>query len=161
MAARWLGKGTALFLAVGTPVLAQEAAEPARLDEIIVTAQKREERLIETPQSITALAAEDLARLDAVQFRDFANTVPALSFTTAGVGQTQVSLRGVTAGVDIGPTVGVYVDDVPTSGVNALSMYSPQEVAVVEAYQNGGVIRVYTRWFIEHAAARGYQPLPM
>lgn len=121
MTARWLGQGTALLMTVGTPVWAQQAAEPAKLDEIIVTAQKRAERLIDAPQSITALAAADLARLDAVQFRDFANTVPALSFTTAGVGQTQVSLRGVTAGVDIGPTVGVYVDDVPYGSSSAFS----------------------------------------
>jgi outer membrane receptor protein involved in Fe transport len=163
MTARWLGKGTALFLAVGTPVWAEQAAEPAKLDEIIVTAQKREERLIETPQSITALGAEDLARLDAVQFRDFANTVPALSFTTAGVGQTQVSLRGVTAGVDIGPTVGVYVDDVPYGSSSAFSsasslaldvgLFDLSRIEVLRGPQGtlygagamGGVLRYITR----------------
>jgi iron complex outermembrane receptor protein len=83
------------------------------LTEIIVTAQKREERLIDTPQSVSVLTAEDLARLGATQFRDFANTIPGLSFTTAGAGWTQVVLRGVTTGSDGSSTVGVYVDDVP------------------------------------------------
>jgi outer membrane receptor protein involved in Fe transport len=52
--------------------------------------------------------------------------VPALSFSTSGPGQTQLTLRGVTAGNDIGPTVGVYVNDVPygssTAFTNASSL---------------------------------------
>lgn len=84
-----------------------------KLEEIIVTAQKREERLIDTPQSVSVLSADALAKIGAVQFRDFANTVPGLTFTTAGAGFTQISLRGVTTGFDPSPTVGIYVDDVP------------------------------------------------
>lgn len=98
---------------------AAPAADPS--PDVVVTAQKREERLLDTPQSVTALSAEDLARLDAVQFRDFANTVPALSFTTQGAGQTQISLRGVTTGNDVGPTVGIYVDDVPYGSSSAFA----------------------------------------
>ena len=87
---------------------------PEELAEIIVTAQKRKERLIDTPQSVSVLSADDLRNLGATQFRDFANTVPGLTFTTTGAGYTQVSLRGVTTGsFDISPTVGIYVDDVP------------------------------------------------
>lgn len=109
-----------------TAAYAQEEAPPALAeeiqgDEIVVTARKREERLIDIPQSVTAVTSEDLARLSATQFRDFANTVPALSFTSEGAGKTQVSLRGVTAGIDIGPTVGIYVDDVPYGSSSAFS----------------------------------------
>lgn len=91
----------------------QTDASQKTLAEVIVTAQKREERLIDTPQSVSVLTSVDLAKMGAVQFRDFANTVPGLSFTTQGAGYTQVSLRGVTVGADVGPTVGIYVDDVP------------------------------------------------
>lgn len=83
------------------------------LAEIIVTAQKREEHLIDVPQSVSVLSSEDLSKLGATQFRDFAATVPGLTFTTTGAGYTQVSLRGVTTGSDVGSTVGIYVDDVP------------------------------------------------
>jgi iron complex outermembrane receptor protein len=92
---------------------ASASSEQIQLQEIIVTAQKREERLIDTPQSVSVLSADALTKDDAVQFRDFANTVPALTFTTLGAGYTQISLRGVTTGFDVGPTVGIYVDDVP------------------------------------------------
>jgi len=91
----------------------QALGKEPQLEEIVVTAQKRTERLIDTPQSVTVLSSQDLARLGASQFRDFANTVPGLSFTTSGAGFTQISLRGVTEGQDVAPTVGIYVDDVP------------------------------------------------
>ena len=91
----------------------EAAAQAAQLQEIVVTAQKRQERLIDVPQSVTVLTTRDLNRLGALQFRDFANTVPGLSFTTEGAGVTQVIMRGVTTGVDQGPTVAIYVDDVP------------------------------------------------
>ncbi len=83
------------------------------LEEVVVTAQKRTERLIDTPQSVSVVSSADLAKLGAVQFSDFANTVPGLNFFTAGAGYTQISLRGVTAGFDSGSTVAVYVDEVP------------------------------------------------
>jgi iron complex outermembrane receptor protein len=91
----------------------KEQEQSGQIPEIIVTAQKREERLIDVPQSLTVMSAADLARLGATQFSDFANTVPGLSFQTAGPGFTSVTLRGTTTGYDISPTVGIYVDDVP------------------------------------------------
>jgi len=92
-----------------------------QLEEIVVTAQKRSERLIDTPQSVSVLSGEDLNKLGAVQFRDFATTVPGLDFTTTGAGYTQISLRGVTAGFDVGSTVGIYVDDVPYGSSSAFA----------------------------------------
>src|SRR5262249_15846399 len=92
---------------------AHGTTDNSELEEVVVTAQKREERLIDVPQSVTVLSASDLARLGATQLRDYANTVPGLSFTTQGAGYSQVTLRGVTAGFDVSPTVGIYVDEVP------------------------------------------------
>src|SRR4026208_491560 len=83
------------------------------LEEVVVTAQKFEQKLSETPLSVTAISARNLEALGATQFRDFANTVPSLTFTTSGVGSTQVNLRGITTGNNISPTVGIYVDEAP------------------------------------------------
>jgi len=101
--------------------LTKDSGQAAQLEEIIVTAQKRAERLIDTPQSVSVLSADTIANLGAVQFSDFANTVPGLSFTTLGAGHTQISLRGVTTGQDVSPTVGVYVDDVPFGSSTAFA----------------------------------------
>lgn len=83
------------------------------LEEVVVTAQKRQERLIEVPLSVSVLSADYLDKINALQFRDFANTVPGLSFQTNRAGATQISLRGTTVGFDPVPTVAIYVDDVP------------------------------------------------
>jgi iron complex outermembrane recepter protein len=91
------------------------------LTEIIVTAQKREERLIDVPQSVSVLSSQTLANLGALQFADFANTVPGLGFTTVGPGYTQISMRGVTTGEETNPSVGIYIDDVPYGSSTAFA----------------------------------------
>lgn len=131
-------------------------------EEIIVTARKKAERLIDVPQSVTALSADDLARLNATQFRDFANTIPGLQFTTTSVGQNQVSIRGVTTGLSGSQTVGIYVDDVPygasgsyaQAGTLALdqALYGLDHVEVLRGPQGtlygasslGGVVKYVT-----------------
>ena len=92
---------------------AQTATSVSVLEEVVVTAQKFEQKLSETPLSVTAISARNLEALGATQLRDFASTVPSLTFTTSGVGSTQVNLRGITTGNNISPTVGIYVDEVP------------------------------------------------
>jgi iron complex outermembrane recepter protein len=113
---------SAIALTVGSTAQAQEApapehpaAQPNNSDgTIVVTAQRRAERLFVVPQSVTALSADDLARQGATQLRDFATSVPGLSFTTFGAGDTKVSLRGVSTGfIEISPTTAIYVDEVP------------------------------------------------
>jgi iron complex outermembrane receptor protein len=114
-AAGLLGLGTAATAA------AQTSTDVSVLEEIVVTAQKFEQKLSETPLSVTAISARNLEALGATQFRDFASTVPSLTFTTSGVGSTQVNLRGVTTGNNISPTVGIYVDEVPYGSSTAFA----------------------------------------
>ena len=96
-----------------TPPRSSRDDRAAILEEVVVTAQKREERLLDTPLSVSVVSSEALAQLGATQFRDFADTVPGLSFQTFGAGFTQVTLRGVTTGSDVGQAVAIYVDEVP------------------------------------------------
>ncbi|HWK36809.1 TonB-dependent receptor [Sphingomonas sp.] len=115
--------GTVLCFASPAHAQREEPAsgqEPAPGD-IVVTAQKRAERLIDTPQSISALSSDDLTRIAARQFVDFANTVPGLQYTSQGAGTSQISLRGVTSGADVSSTVGIYVDEVPYGSSSAFA----------------------------------------
>jgi iron complex outermembrane receptor protein len=107
---------TATALYAGTAFAAAN-----ELEEIVVTAQKQEQKLSETPLSVTALSAKDLNALGATQFRDFANTVPGLSFTSSGAGATQINLRGISSGTSVSPTVGIYVDEVPYGSSTAFA----------------------------------------
>lgn len=171
MAARLFRKSRSLLLGGAlvaftvSPAWSQDAQQAPDLapGDIVVTAQKRAERLIETPQSVTSLSADDLAKLGADQFVDFANTVPGLQFTTQGAGSSQISMRGVTTGADVGPTVGIYVDDVPygssssfANGVRRaldVGLFDIERVEVLRGPQGtlygassmGGVLKYVTR----------------
>jgi iron complex outermembrane recepter protein len=97
------------------------ATEPVVLEEIVVTATKREVRLQEIPQAITAITAERLEELNAQSFEDYFRDVPGLGVVTPAPGKRDYSLRGVSSGqistsnnVDIS-TVSQYFDEIPVT----------------------------------------------
>jgi iron complex outermembrane recepter protein len=115
-------------------VLASAAAAPAAraddasatqsgagaLQEVVVTAQKREERLHDVPMGVTAITAEDLQKQQLVSLDDLASKVPGLSLTDIQPGITRLTLRGQNVG-GVGSTVTTYVDDTPFGSSNALA----------------------------------------
>jgi iron complex outermembrane receptor protein len=120
----------AILAALGTaaPFLAQQslaadAAQPAEssdaLTTIVVTAQKREEKLQDVPMSITALGGKALDNLQYRSFSDYAAMVPGLSLTSSQPGLTTLTLRGQNAG-GVGSTVAVYIDESPFGSSSAL-----------------------------------------
>jgi iron complex outermembrane recepter protein len=106
-----LAIGTAAgALAAASPAAAQEAA-PSN-EEIVVTAQKREQTLLEIPQSISVVGGERLERQQATSFVDYAALVPGLSLQQGNPGETRVVLRGINTG-GASPTTAVYIDETP------------------------------------------------
>jgi outer membrane receptor protein involved in Fe transport len=97
-------------------------AKPAAavVEEIIVTARKRPEKLGDVPMGVTALAGKTLDENQRVQFSDFAALVPGLSLQVTSRAETQLTLRGENAN-SAGSTVAVYVDDSPFGSSNALA----------------------------------------
>ena len=86
----------------------------AGLQEVVVTARKRDEAAIDVPASITAFSAAALERLGVQSFTDYAAKTPNLSFSygTANYGYVDshtVAIRGV-AGIG---TTGIYIDETP------------------------------------------------
>uniref|UniRef100_UPI00257BA214 TonB-dependent receptor n=1 Tax=Marinimicrobium sp. UBA4209 TaxID=1946810 RepID=UPI00257BA214 len=108
-------KLTALSLAIAASfsVTAQAQSTPA-LEEILVTAQKREQTLAQIPQSISVLGGDKLEQQQATSFVDYAAQVPGLSLEQSNPGQTRVILRGVNTG-GASPTASIYVDETPFS----------------------------------------------
>jgi len=99
------------------------------LQEVVVTAQKREERLQDVPVPVTALDASGLARTSQLRLQDYFSSVPGLSLTPDDNGGAFLSIRGITTGYGTNPTVGITIDDVPygasaTAG-NALLSVAP------------------------------------
>ena len=82
-------------------------------NEIVVTAQKREQNLQDVPISISVVSGEELQQQGAASLTDYAGYVPGMQVSTTGTpGQTTITLRGV-APLTASQTVGIYLDDAP------------------------------------------------
>lgn len=118
-ASRWLLAGTAMLAA--SPALAQEQAPPAETsaygNDIVVTAQRRESSLQETPISVTALGEQALQDLQIQRTADLQRVTPSLSVTQGTVDPTTLTIfmrgAGQNAGTWVGyeSAVGLYIDD--------------------------------------------------
>lgn len=106
-----------------TPYSAVIAADETRataLQEVLVTARKREESLQDTPVTVTAMSGDTLREQGAVDLRSIANATPNMQFSYGGNGSgggnfAQIFIRGVGQPdfiITKDPGVGVYVDGV-------------------------------------------------
>ena len=117
----------------GNPALAQDAGDSADQDAasegnvIIVTATKRDTTIQDVPFSINAQTQEDIQRSGAVTLEDLSRNVAGLTIQNLGPGQSQVSVRGISAGQvvrdqpGVKEQVGVYLDE----SVISLSLFTP------------------------------------
>ncbi len=103
---------TGLVQAQETPPVATASSQV--LETVVVTAQRRDERLVDVPISITALSAEDLLRSGVSSTPDLERVTPGLQLTFNG-GYLQPAIRGVSSqGSNAGDSsnVAVYLDGV-------------------------------------------------
>ena len=97
-----------------------DAANRVQLQEIVVTAQKREEKLHDVPMGITAISSDELQKEQLTSLADLQSKVPGLSLTNIEPGITRLTLRGQNVG-GVGSTVTTYIDDTPFGSSNALA----------------------------------------
>jgi outer membrane receptor protein involved in Fe transport len=96
-------------------------------NEIIVTATHRQQAITDVPFSINAQTAEDIARTGSTTLEELSRNVAGLMVQNLGPGQSQVSIRGVSAGQivrdqpGVKEQVGVYLDE----SVISLSLFTP------------------------------------
>ncbi len=101
---------------VAPSALAQDNDDALRIEEIIVTATKREANLQDIPMSITAFTDADIVRQGFKQLDDYIGQIPALSFARREPGGTNVIMRGcATSGIAFADTAttAVYLDEQP------------------------------------------------
>ena len=112
------GLTSAFFLAVFAAIPATVFAAESTLEEVVVTARYREEKLQDTPLAITALTAEDMQVRGFTSSYEIAYTVPNASFrpAQAAFGNTMTAfIRGIGQNdfdFAFEPGVAIYVDDV-------------------------------------------------
>lgn len=148
-------------LAVTAPVMAQEAAASAESgDEIIVTARRREENLLDVPIAVSAFSGEALELRGALDLTDIGNITPNTTLETSRGSNSTLSafIRGIgqqdpVSGFE--PGVGIYLDDVYLNRPQAavLDIYDVERIEVLRGPQGtlygrntiGGAVKYVTK----------------
>ena len=108
--------GTILSGAVGVAAQEIESEDTLqRYDTVVVTAQKREERLLDVPISLTALSDEQLEETGVRELKEVGEYVPNLQISAGNNFETTVTIRGVGAqsrNIGFDGRVGIYLDGV-------------------------------------------------
>lgn len=145
----------AIAVALPLPVLADGQA----LEEVIVTARKREENLQALPQAINALPADQLEAAQVNNIENLQSIIPNVTIgsgASMGAGGTlNAVVRGIGNEAGFAPGVGIYIDDVYLATANGalLDVYDIERIEVLKGPQGnlygrntiGGAIRYITR----------------
>lgn len=129
------------------------------LDEIVVTAQRRAERLQDVPAAITALSGDSLNQMRLQGNADLAAYVPSLSFDVLGPGETTLAIRGLGTSYGLEPAVSLYINETPLdirtdgyAGAPDIDFFDVDRVEVLRGPQGtlygsssmGGAVRILT-----------------
>jgi outer membrane receptor protein involved in Fe transport len=98
------------------------------LEEIVVTAQKRTERLQDVPVPVTVLNGETLVDNSQTRLENYYTTVPGLSMASTGGGDAYLTIRGISTGANTSPTVGIVIDDVPFGSTSAIASATAPDI---------------------------------
>lgn len=146
---------------VTMPVFAQE--DTLTIEEVIVTARKREENLQDTPISITAFTGAELESRGSLDLADVGNNSPNVQFVNGSSlagnsNSANIYIRGIGSSaflINNDPGVGVYVDDVYVArNVGAvLDLSDVDRVEILRGPQgtlfgrntNGGAVSIYSK----------------
>ena len=109
--------GALALLPCATPVRAQ----PAAVEEVVVTARKREERLLETPVAVSAVTAKDIESLGLANLNDITKATPGFFISNYGTQRndraTQVlTIRGMPPSINTIPAASVFINGAPVTG---------------------------------------------
>jgi iron complex outermembrane receptor protein len=113
---------------------------PMALEEIIVTARKREEALQDTPVAVSAFSAEALQVAGIANTRDLQESVPGLVFSEMSTKQPSIFIRGVGQKESIAaldPGVGVYINSIYIARTDSqvLDVVDPSSIQVLRGPQ--------------------------
>ncbi|MGC4028470.1 MAG: TonB-dependent receptor [Steroidobacteraceae bacterium] len=132
-----------------------------QLGEIVVSARKRDETLIDVPQTVNVVSSQTIADYNIQSFTDYAALIPNLSFSVGGasgaggvggegmVGTRAILLRGILGN----NTTNVYIDDVQVDATQDPRIVDVERIEVLKGPQGtlfggsslGGTVRVITK----------------
>ena len=144
----------------GAGVAQAQQSEQTGLEEVVVSATKRDESLQNVPLSIQAIGQKELAELKVDDFGDYVKFLPNVSYQSGGPGFSRPYMRGVASGENANhsgplPSVGVYLDEQPITTIQGpldIQIYDIARVEVLAGPQGtlygassqAGTIRIIT-----------------
>ena len=135
-----LGASAIALTSFGSARAAAEAAAPATLGEVVVTAQRREESANKVGMAIQAFSGSELSRLHVTSTKDLSTVAPSFSVTQGYEGVPIYTLRGIgfnTINLSATSTVGTYTDEVAYAYpfMNTGPIFDLQRVEVLKGPQ--------------------------
>jgi iron complex outermembrane receptor protein len=134
----------AILTALGATAVAR--GEPASqsppssggLEEIIVTATKRDETLLKVPMTVRVLSSADIQAAGITRSSAFLNSTPNVTFQEDNTGETFVNIRGQTSTRNSDPNVGMVVDGVALTSMRNFNqdLYDIQQIEVLKGPQS-------------------------
>ena len=128
-----------LLVAIGlSPAYTSTPVLGAELEEIVVTARKRQESLQDVPIAVTAFTEDQIESAGIQRPADFISLIPNVTIVdTANVGDTQVSIRGIVSTRDAESTFAYVVDGVLTTNPNSFNeeLLDIQQIEVLKGPQ--------------------------
>lgn len=137
-----------------TAVRAQTVDSAVSLNEVVVTAQKREEPLGKVPIAVSAFTSGQVQAFRLWNNKDISGIVPGMYAADPGDGRDVISIRGVTS-TSYDPAVATYIDGINQFGLDTYipSLFDVQRIEVLRGPQGtlygrnamGGVLNIITR----------------
>ncbi|HVK43155.1 MAG TPA: TonB-dependent receptor, partial [Phenylobacterium sp.] len=114
--------------ATGTPEIQRQDRQADTLEEVIVTATRRAERVQDVPVSITTLSQEDLNERGIVNYDGLATATPGVVLNRASANFNNFTARGIATngyGANLQSTVAIYLDELPISSNGNSTILDP------------------------------------
>ena len=121
-----------------TTPTADDSKSTQDMEEVLVTAQKRTERLHDVPVPVTVISGQTLVDTNQLRPQDYYTSIPGLSFSSGVHGEPYLAIRGITVDYYSNPSVGITIDDVPQGSSTSLGGgyiapdIDPSDIAHVE-----------------------------
>jgi len=156
--------GTSVAAMAQEQATSTEAAASEGITEVIVTAQRRSEKMQDVPISMQALTGQTLQQLNIQTFDDFLKYLPNVTSASNGPGQNEVFMRGLSAGsqasqgsgsTGLWPNVAIYLDtqsgqlpnrnlDIYAADIDRIEVLAGPQGTLFGAGAQAGVIRYIT-----------------
>lgn len=140
----WRGCVTAVIaIGIVPSTIAQSASEQSDasatvLEEVTVTATKRNESLQDVPMTISVLTEEDIQQAGIIRSADFLNSIPNVTLLEDSTGENFVNIRGQTSSRNSDPNVAVVVDGVTMSSMRSfyMDLFDLEQIEVLKGPQS-------------------------